>query len=184
LILDATAGNRKMWRKKDYLDIIYLDIEKGLEVKPTIIADNTQTPFKDKTFHTIFYDPPHTWGSQTFYYSFKTLDECRKVYPSAHSTPSYYGWDKYKSKSALINHLYKASKEFMRILKDDGLLWIKWNEMSIPLNTVLAVFHEWDELMRIYVESPTQTAGQSQTYWICMAKKKEGIKQTSLSSYV
>jgi len=60
VILDATAGNRKMWRKKDYLDIIYLDIEKGLEVKPTIIADNTQTPFKDKTFHTIFYDPPHT----------------------------------------------------------------------------------------------------------------------------
>lgn len=183
MILDATAGNRKMWRNKNNPNIIYLDVERNLEVKPTIVADNTATPFRDKTFDTIFYDPPHAYGSYDFFYNFKTLDECRKVYPSARSTPSYYGWEKFKTKSSLIRHLYMASKEFKRILKDDGLLWFKWNEMAISLSTALSAFTEWDELMRIYVKSPTQTAGQAQTYWVCMSKKTAESSQSELTLY-
>jgi len=48
-----------MWTHKNSKNIIYIDIEKQLWNKPTIYADCTQTPFKDKTFDAIFFDPPH-----------------------------------------------------------------------------------------------------------------------------
>jgi len=62
MILDATAGNRTMWKVKDAEGIIYIDMERRLMNKPTIFADNNTTPFLDKAFDTIFYDPPHKWG--------------------------------------------------------------------------------------------------------------------------
>ncbi|GAI63776.1 unnamed protein product, partial [marine sediment metagenome] len=68
----------------------------------------------------------------------------------------YYGWDVYKTRQALIRHIIKAQKEFHRILTDDGLLWLKWNELEIKLLNILGIFQQWDELMRLYVESPLQ----------------------------
>ena len=62
MILDATAGNRTMWQTKQADGIIYIDMEKRLEVKPTIFCSNEQTPFRDNTFDNIFYDSPHTYG--------------------------------------------------------------------------------------------------------------------------
>jgi DNA modification methylase len=180
MILDATAGNRTMWLWKECPHIIHIDMDKELQIKPDMICDNTQTPFKDKTFDTIFYDPPHNWGTAIHYFSFRNSKEREKVFPHSEGVPTYYGWDKYKTKDALLNHMNKASKEFYRILKDDGLLWIKWNEMAIPLRTVLIIFKQWIELMRLYVNDPTHTAGNAQTYWILMCKEKGEGKQLTL----
>jgi len=180
MILDATAGNRTMWRCKQSENIIYIDIERQLERKPTIFCSNTQTPFQDKTFDTIFYDPPHTYGITNHWHSYprRTEEYLNKFKDNA--IPRYYGWDKYKTKSQLLQHLAAASKEFYRILKDDGLLWLKWNEMSISIHTVLGLFDDWTELMRLYVKSPSQTAGKHQTYWICMEKKRQKNRQSIL----
>ena len=60
-ILDATAGNRHIWKVKDDSRIVFMDIESELEVKPDIIGDCTKTDYPDGYFHTIFFDPPH-WG--------------------------------------------------------------------------------------------------------------------------
>jgi len=183
MILDATAGNRTMWQWKDCPDILHIDMDNELEVKPDMLADNTQLPFLPQTFNTIFYDPPHTWGGHTHYFSFRNRAERAKVFPHCTGVPTYYGWDKYKTKDALINHLNRAAKEFRRVLKDDGLLWIKWNEMSMPLRTILVIFREWVELMRLYVHDPSHTAGQAQTYWILLTKEKgEGIQTTLLGN--
>ena len=180
MILDATAGNRTMWNWKKVPDMIYIDIEKKLERKPTIFADNTNTPFLPASFDTIFYDPPHNWGGK---------DEPCPQYPSEirkwkmKHQPfafTYYGWDKYKTKQQLIAHIYKAQKEFLRILKKDGLLWFKWNEMKVSLRKILAIFDLWAVLLIIYVKSPTQTAGMHQTFWVCMTKKREETVQTRL----
>ena len=181
MILDATAGNRTMWQHKNSENIIYLDMERQLERKPTIFADNTKTPFKPKIFDTIFYDPPHTWGVYNHWHSYpKRTEEYLKKFNDK-AIPRYYGWDKYATKSELLRHVYEAGKEFYRILKDDGLLWLKWNEMKISIHTILGLLPDWNELLRIYVKAPSQTAGKHQTYWICLEKKKKKYEQLTLA---
>ena len=181
MILDAAAGNRTMWRTKDSPHIIYIDIERKLERKPTILADNTNTPFLSGAFDTIFYDPPHSWGESTWIYSFPNRELAQAKYPWLEDMGRYYGGEKYKSKGALIAHLYRAQTELHRILRDDGVLWLKWNEVRLPLNRVLIVFAEWQELLRLYIKSPTQTLGASQTYWVCLQKKEGKAKQLRLT---
>ena len=180
MILDATAGNRIIWKTKDSPNIIYIDIEKKLERKPTIFADNTNTPFLSETFDTIFYDPPHYVKKESIYFGFPDSESYRRVWHKKRKYPAYYGSDKYGSQTKLMTHIYRAQKEFARILKQDGLLWLKWNEIDIKLYRVLAVFQDWTELLRIYVKAPTQTAGKTQTYWVCLKKKEKGIVQTTL----
>jgi len=183
MILDATAGNRTMWQHKNSANIIYIDIQKKLAVKPTIFADNMQTPFKDKIFDTIFYDPPHDYGSKQGYqpeYWSEKKQYAQKHVPFAFT---YYGWDKYKTWQSLLRHIYFAQKELARILKDNGLLFFKWCEITKNIDRVLSLFDNWTVLMRIYVTSPTHTAGIKQTYWIVMQKKEKVAQETDLLQF-
>lgn len=184
MILDATAGNRTMWQHKRHPHIIYIDVEKKLEVKPTMWASNEHTPFPDELFDAIFYDPPHNWGGAIHYFSFPSKAERMEVFPNASGIPTYYGWDKFKTRNRLIKHIYNTQKEFRRILKPDGLLWFKWNEMRIALSRILGAFAEWQVLLTLYIEDPTHTAGHHQTYWICMCKKEGKTLQTPLLEFL
>lgn len=180
MILDASAGNRTIYTTKEVEGFIYIDMEKRLERKPTIIADNTKTPFLDKSFTDIFYDPPHAYGVHTG----------RHIHPSKQAAiddgcdpdevSCYYGWDKYNTQMQLIGHIHRAQKEFRRILKDDGLLWLKWNEVTITVNTIMHLFEEWNEVMRITVSITVRPAGTWATYWICLSKKKGKLRQSML----
>jgi len=180
MILDATAGNRTMWKDGHIEDTIYIDMERKLEVKPTIFADNTNTPFFDKQFDTIFYDPPHAYGAKGWFHSLPDKAQFRFKYPNEKGIPRYYGGDKYKSGQELIVHIYKAQKEFHRILKSDGLLWLKWNETDMSLRRILQLFELWHILLVLPIKSPQQTHGQKQTYWVCLAKEKREVVQTTL----
>jgi len=184
MILDATAGNRTLWEYKYSEHITYIDVEKKLERRPTIFASNEHTPFPDKTFNSIFYDPPHNWGGAIHFFSFPNRRERMKVFKDASGCPTYYGWDKFKTRGRLLKHMYNAQKEFQRILKDDGLLWFKWNEMRILLRRLLPVFNDWLVLMTLYVNDPTHTAGKHQTFWLCMQKKTERIAQQALECFL
>jgi len=62
MILDAGCGNRTMWKTKECEKIVYMDIERELEVKPSMFGSNKYAPFKDESFTHIFFDPPHGWG--------------------------------------------------------------------------------------------------------------------------
>ena len=181
MILDATAGNRTMWQTAYDNDTIYLDIEKRLAVKPDIFADNTNTPFLPLTFDTIFYDPPHMYGDKSSYYVHPDTKSFKEKWQGYGEIPRYYGGDRYKNQTELISHIYKAQREFYRILKDDGLLWLKWNETCITLNRVLRLFEHWSIMLTLHIKSPTQTAGTKKTYWICLKKEKVEIVQTALS---
>ena len=55
-ILDATVNGGRFWRGTKR-KIIGLDIESSY--KPSVIADNTQMPFKGDFFDVVVYDPPH-----------------------------------------------------------------------------------------------------------------------------
>jgi len=181
MILDATAGNRTMWQNRNNRNVIYIDMEKKLEVKPTVFADNKNTPFLDATFDTIFYDPPHAYGAYTSRHSQPSRAQMIAKYQDKRANPPYFGWDKYKTEMALLHHVFDAQKEFKRILKDDGLLWLKWNEVCIHLGTIIRLFEDWTELMRILVDASVHTAGKCNTYWVCLCKKKRRDVQSRLS---
>jgi len=161
-----------MWRCKDSENIIYLDRQKGLMVKPTIFADNRMLPFRDGVFDIVIFDPPHFWRKSGKYAAYtipdiSMVEDGRKI--MGHT---YYGVEQYKTKTELVKYVYDAQKELRRVLKDDGILLFKWCEIAIPLDKILVVFNGWRELMRIPVKSPLQTLGKRQTWWVMMEKKQ------------
>jgi len=180
MILDATAGNRTMWKRKQSDNIIYIDIEKQLEVKPTIYADDRQLPFRNSVFDTIFFDPPHQYGGGSLLFTSPYHTEKFRTISKRKAPPTYYGWDKYKTKAQLLRYLSDSSKEFRRVLKDDGLLWMKWSDVSINLHTILALLTDWRELMRIEFKGGFRWGGEQKTYWLCLEKRKSLGKQSTL----
>lgn len=187
-ILDATAGNRTIWKTKESTHILFIDIEPELEVHPDKIIDCTKTGFPEEHFTTIFFDPPHGWGKGTGegWYSIRNQTD-RSNYkwtPPREGRVTYYGWDKYKTKSGLLSFLHRAQKEFHRILREDGMLWFKWNEVKIPLNNILPFFKTWDEMLRFPISSPLQKQGESQTYWIMFMKSDRTSPQAELSDFM
>lgn len=181
MILDATAAYRSMYKNKQCSSIIYIDVERALLTKPTIFCDNTKTPFEDATFDSIFYDPPHGFGEKQFDHLNQMSGDVAAAAKHLPFVSTYYGWDKYSNQQSLIVHVFKAQREFHRILKNDGLLWFKWCEVKISLHRVLLLFEDWDVLMHINVADPTKTWGKSKSYWIVLTKKKKNVMQTRLS---
>ena len=167
-VLDATAGNRTMWDTKDTPLIVWIDIEKDLTVQPDILMDCTNTEFEGGRFHTIFFDPPHSYG--------------RTKNTGAHQTPSqelqrekwgragaYYGFDKYLTKPALLAFINKSQKEFQRILSDDGVLWFKWAEIHATLDSILPLFNDWTVMMKHEVAYRGRV--KTRTWWVTFMKK-------------
>jgi hypothetical protein len=173
MILDATAGNRSIYEYKKSENIIFIDIEKQLWIKPTLFADSRKLPFKDKTFHTIIFDPPHDWGDKPFDFTMGKFLKSRQWGRTKPYQFTYYGWDKYKRKNEIIRYIYESQKEFARVATDDALLLLKWCEVRILINRILQLFTEWRTLIEIHVGDPTHTYGTAKTYWIIMEKRKE-----------
>jgi len=161
-----------MYTNKYSENIVYLDRQKELYIKPTIYADSQQLPFKDKSFDIILFDPPHQWasGKKIPFYGAPYIKRILRTMGIKGRT--YYGVEQYQNKRQLIRYIYQSQKEFKRVLKDDGVLLFKWCEVEIPIDRILQIFTEWRELMRIHVKSPMQTMGEKQTYWVIMEKRK------------
>jgi len=192
MILDATAGNRHIWKAKHDDRITFMDIEPELEIPPDVLGDNTNTDFEDGQFSNIFYDPPHSWGATSGIYTLKNHEESKAYWKKynrpayVRKTPGYYGLDKYKTKDELLKHVSKAQMEAYRILRDDGVYWVKWCEVKIPLKEVLALFINWDVMMRIRCEhnhhgqsKQDNSDSTTKTYWVMMMKSRD-LKQESL----
>lgn len=180
MILDINAGNQTMWYYKASGRVIHIDMEKKLEVKPTIFCDNTQTPFRDGAFTTIYADPPHFFGHHNSLYSIPDRATFRKVYPNETGIPRYYGADKYKNQLDLLRYIVRLLNECYRILSDDGVLWFKWNETNISVNTLKPLLEKWDILLMIKVRLNNPNKTEKQTYWLSMIKKEKCAKQATL----
>ena len=182
-ILDATAGNRTMWKTKESEYVIWIDIEEDLEFTPDFFMDNTNTEFEDNYFYMIMFDHPNIFGTTKNANIFSTPSRTTfgEKWPQ-HNTrrfPRYYGSDKYKTKTDLLKFVSRAQEEFHRILWDGGCLWVKWNECEIPLKEVLPLFINWDLMMSHYGIPPNQTS-QTRTFWLMFMKKHNGPKQETL----
>lgn len=73
-ILDVTCGGRSIWFNKHHPLALYCDqreveyeqlfgkaqpATRHIKVHPDMIADFTDLPFDDNTFHLVVFDPPH-----------------------------------------------------------------------------------------------------------------------------
>jgi len=185
-ILDATCSNRAMWRIKDNKHILFIDIEPELQIKPDIIIDCRKTNLPSESINMVFFDPPHWWGDKvgTMFYTCRN-DEDKKELIKKHGDGgySYYGTDKYPTKSALLSFIHKAQEEFYRIMKNDGVLWLIWSEAKIPLFKILPFFKNWDELIRLQVSNTHQTLSSVQNWWIMFMKKPNPVQHIDLTEF-
>ena len=73
-ILDVTCGGRSIWFNKNHPNAVYCDKREGdwardfgknypghrtVNIHPDVIADFTDLPFPDESFHLVVMDPPH-----------------------------------------------------------------------------------------------------------------------------
>jgi hypothetical protein len=176
MILDAGCANRCMWRYKNNPNIIFLDRQKKLERKPDIYASNTNLPFKNDTFDTVFYDPPHAWNIPTHpFYSYPNNTELHAKYPDMKQrgfAPSYYGIELYKTREELVKYIYEAEKELYRVLKSDGVMWLRWSNLkTMSEKQALNLFPRWVTCTVHEIRSSHETLSSMGSFWFMLMKK-------------
>ena len=166
-----------MWKIKDNPNIIFIDIEKQLQRKPNLFASNTSLPFGGGVFDTVFFDPPFKWNCDDHpFFSFPNNQTLHEKYPDKKSTciPSYYGIERYKTREALVVYIFKAEQELYRILKSDGVLWLRWCSMtSMTEKHVLNMFHRWETCTTHQIDSNRRSTGSTGSFWFMLMKKPE-----------
>jgi hypothetical protein len=176
MILDAGCGNRAMWKSKHNENIIYLDIEKRLQRKPIMYASSASLPFTDGLFDTVFFDPPFSWNNMTHpLFSYPNGQLRKQKYPniSRENCFSYYGIERYKSRSESVSYIYRAQKELKRVLKNDGCLWLRWcNMTALDENNALGIFSEdWFHMLTHEIGDKNRKTGESSSFWFMLMKK-------------
>lgn len=124
-ILDVCCGSRMFWFNKKNPNTIYMDNRqledtlcdgRKLEIKPDVMADFRNIPFKDNSFYLVVFDPPHLKQVGESSYMAKKYGKLTKEWPT---------------------DIKKGFNECMRVLKPNGTLIFKWNEQQIKLKEIL-----------------------------------------------
>jgi hypothetical protein len=140
-----------MWKNKDTRYTVFVD--KRVECKPDIVADNRYLPIRPRSVDIVMYDPPH-WvrtrkDSERFihitYGDYLLTRKPRKdgrMYPSLIAKYSYWA-----TKTAYINNVYLTEKSFSFVLKPNGFVLIKLTQMpskaSLGLPLFKDVYRDW-----------------------------------------
>lgn len=174
MMLDATAGNRMMWKNtKTPPNTVFFDKEPYLKIPPDIVGIWERLPFRDNVFDTIIFDPPHypNFGPNS-----------RHANPKSHSWFGMFG-----TKKKLVRAMAKGLQEFIRVGKSDVRLCFKWCDTRIEylekttgkwrrrtenplLWTLLSLFYDWKEIFRRTFQSKYGKNNQ-ETYWITFVPK-------------
>lgn len=135
-VLDACCGSRMFWFDRDHHDVLFVDHRsehhelpdisssggsRSLVIAPDVVADFTNLPLPDNQFNLVVFDSPHLvrngksgWLAKKYG---KLGEDWRDV-------------------------LRSGFAECFRVLKPDGVLVFKWNEIDIPVSHVLALTDE------------------------------------------
>lgn len=157
-ILDVTCGSRTIWFDKRHPAAVYCDkrreeysdiwkstngqSERSCVIDPDIQCDFTDLPFKDNTFALVVFDPPHLVNIGDTAWMKKKYGRLEEDWPRM---------------------LHDGFMECMRVLKPDGVLIFKWNEIQIPTA----------EVWKAIGQKPLfghHSGKKSQTFWGCFMK--------------
>lgn len=129
-ILDPCCGSRSFWFDKNNPDVEFCDIRnegeillcngQTINISPDTVCDFTNLPFEDEQYYLVVFDPPHLIGKERTAWMVKKYG----------SLPSD-GWQEI---------LQKGFQECMRVLKQNGVLIFKWNEVEVPLRKIIEIF--------------------------------------------
>ena len=158
-ILDACCGGKMFWFDKQNPDVHFCDkrmvesmmVGKGrnaraFECKPDTVADFKRLPFEDNAFHLVVFDPPHLLraGAETSYMAQKY-----GILPKDWQT-----------------EIHDGFHECMRVLKPNGVLIFKWNEVQITVTEIKTAIGA-DPLFGHV------SGKRSNTHWLCFMKREE-----------
>jgi len=158
-ILDACCGGRMMWFDKQDDRCLFADCREGVmgidhmpsqsgrspkSVIPDQIHDFRCMPYDTETFHHVVFDPPHVRNlsmKSVTGFSYGSLDQDT--------------WQ---------DDLAAGFAECFRVLRPNGTLIFKWNEVDIPLRDVLALTTE----KPLYGHRSGKAA---KTHWVAFIKR-------------
>lgn len=156
-VLDVCCGSRMMWFDKNDDRVLFHDkrnksmpIAPGkayrngttIVVAPDVVGDFTALEFDDCSFHLVVFDPPHVPG-------LSEKSDMGKKYGSLTEQ-----WQ---------DDIRAGFRECFRVLKPNGILIFKWNEVKIPVR----------EVLQLTTEKPLfgHTSGyRSGSHWITFMK--------------
>ena len=120
-ILDPASSMRSFYFNKTDDRVIFGDIRED-EIKPDQVMDFRSIPYADASFRCVVFDPPHMLN-------LSEKSWMRKKYGVLDSQ----SWRE---------DIAQGFKECFRVLKPNGTLIFKWNEVSISLKDILVLTDE------------------------------------------
>ena len=153
-ILDACCGPKFIWIDKNNPNVIFNDIrkeEKGfiqrrknIEINPDTNYDFCELPFEDNTFRLIVLDPPQIITKSEG----STLTQC------------------YGKLDEDYDRLFKKGiKELWRVLDNQGILFLKFNNVHIKFKEILKHFP-----VEPLFQTSTNRSKNVETRWYCYMK--------------
>jgi len=142
-----------MWFDKNDQRALYLDNRRETHIDnypcgtktniidPDIIGDFTNINQPDNSFYHVVFDPPHIKRNK--------LGQITKKYGNLQD-----GWQ---------DMIRQGFKECFRVLKPNGTLIFKWNEVQFPVKEVLKL----TDKKPLYGH---KSGKKMQTHWICFIK--------------
>ena len=129
IILDPASSMRSFYFDKKDKRVLFGDIRvkethlltngQTIHIEPDEVMDFRAIPYPDETFKVVVFDPPHMLN-------LSEKSWMRKKYGVL-------------DKETWQDDLTKGFAECFRVLKDEGTLIFKWNEVSIPLKDILTL---------------------------------------------
>lgn len=116
--------------------------ESQIVIDPDMVADFTALPFPDCTFAHVVFDPPHIQRNGDTSWLLKKYGVLRG------------NW---------MEMLRQGFSECFRVLKPQGTLIFKWNEIEVPLSKILAL----TPVQPLYGH---RTGKQAKTHWVAFLK--------------
>lgn len=158
LILDPASSMRSFYFNKTDNRVLFGDIRKDethllcngqtIHIKPDEVMDFRAIPYADNSFQCVIFDPPHVLG-------LSEKSWMRKKYGVLESQT----WRE---------DIKQGFSECFRVLKPNGTLIFKWNEVSITLKEILTLTDQSPVLGH-------PSGKRMGTHWVLFMKKNEDI---------
>ena len=153
-IIDVCCGGKAFWFNKQNPRVIFCDKRdlgditlcnnQTITIKPDVVCDFQNLPFENESFNLAVFDPPHLIDKSDTAWLVKKYGTLPKEWQPV---------------------LQKGFAECMRVLKPNGVLIFKWNEVEVKTNEIIDILGFQDKLLFGH-----KSGKRSNTNWLVYMK--------------